>query len=457
VALAGGQIARAFTVASQGEEFVLRFNRNGRDAGFEKEAFVARRFRAPGVPIPEVIAFGLRDGLQYCLTRRARGETLRALPPADLRALLPALLTTLEAIHDQDLEGTTGYGLFDGRGRGFRARWKDELTAVGREEREDGFFGKWHRLFDTTFLERELFFSVYRRMEELLPFCPEERRLVHGNFSFGNVLTEAGRITAVVDWLDARFGDPLFDVAGLDFWHPEYGLAALYLARAAERGSEPAGHGQRLLCYQCQIALDGLRFFALANRPESYAWVKDRLAALGTASSGATIERPAVAEIPLPEWSTTAAMAEARAGRLEDWIHRYLAAGYWSNPGLSDGLRLCRRWWRGPLRVPLASLIRVCGPEEGMAFRQKAEEFERDVGRLMRLRDPLMVPPLIVEYRAGSRVVCDGSHRLEAMSRLGWKNCWVVIWYNREADFETDATVLDQTYPERPDEPRIEG
>jgi aminoglycoside phosphotransferase (APT) family kinase protein len=37
--------------------------------------------------------------------------------------------------------------------------------------------------------------------------------LLHGDFWPGNVLWQAGRITAVLDWEDAAMGDPLADVA----------------------------------------------------------------------------------------------------------------------------------------------------------------------------------------------------------------------------------------------------
>ena len=37
-------------------------------------------------------------------------------------------------------------------------------------------------------LERDVFDRIYGQMERLLPFCPEDRRLIHGNFGYGNVL-----------------------------------------------------------------------------------------------------------------------------------------------------------------------------------------------------------------------------------------------------------------------------
>lgn len=52
----------------------------------------------------------------------------------------------------------------------------------------------------TTFLEREFFEMIYRRLQRLLPFCLEERWLVHGGYGFNNVLVENGAVTAVLDW-----------------------------------------------------------------------------------------------------------------------------------------------------------------------------------------------------------------------------------------------------------------
>ena len=55
--------------------------------------------------------------------------------------------------------------------------------------------------------------------------------------------------------------------------------------------------------------------------------------------------------------------AAARAGHLEDWLHRYLRRGPWANLGLSDGLRRCPRNWIGPVLLRLNALERCCGPE----------------------------------------------------------------------------------------------
>lgn len=125
----------------------------------------------------------------------------------------------------------------------------------------------------------------------------------------------------------------------------------------------------------------------------------------------------------------------AEAGAIEAWVYLYLAGGPWANPGLSEGLRRERRWWRGPLAVPCGQLVRCCGPEPEMEYRMEPEAWAQRVGTLAAALTTLeAVPPLIVEYRGGVLSVCDGNHRLAAMERRGWARAWVLVWYNHEAD-----------------------
>jgi hypothetical protein len=139
-------------------------------------------------------------------------------------------------------------------------------------------------------------------------------------------------------------------------------------------------------------------------------------------------------------FNLASAQQAAAAGQIEAWVHRYLTGGPWANPALSDGLRLQRRWWRGPVALPVAQLLRCCGPEPEMEFHMEPASWERRVGAIATSLSSLAtLPPLIVEYRTGTWSVRDGSHRLAALTRLGWPRAWVVIWYNSAADYEADA------------------
>ncbi len=418
--LEGGQIARTFALSANGEEYVLQFHRDNLDATFEKTAAMADVFGSDRLPIPQVLRFGMFRDLRFALARRARGQPFSSLSPEAQTRALPSLMDTLDALHSQDLSLAPGFL------RSEVADWPAFLLSVAEEERADGFYGRWHTFFADGRLDGTLFDEVLERMRSLLPFCPHKLSLIHGNFAYRNVLIEEDKVTAVLDWMDARAGDFLHDVATLDFWHEDRGFRALFRERYRNRGIKVPAYEQRILCYQCYSALDAFRFFAKSGNADALLWTTRRI-------------RMRMGEIA-PDWSAAAALDAARDESLEAWIHAYLRTGPWANKGLSDGLRLARRWWRGPVEIPLTRLERVCGPEEQMEFREPVEAFESAVSRIARdLENPLAVPPLIAEYRRGHLSVRDGSHRLAAAERRGWASCWVVIWYNWEEDWRQDG------------------
>jgi hypothetical protein len=141
-------------------------------------------------------------------------------------------------------------------------------------------------------------------------------------------------------------------------------------------------------------------------------------------------------EIRRLEFDTCSAQRYAREGKLEEWVHKYLMAGQWANPGLSNGLKLQRRWWHGPVEINLTDLARAVGPESGMEYQVENDYWLNRIRKMAKsLTDPLSIPPLIVEYRSGELSIRDGNTRHGAMSVVGWTKCWVIIWYNTESDY----------------------
>lgn len=279
--LEGGEIARTFAVTAGGEEYVLRFNRH-MGANFEKEAYLSRLAAPARIPLAPLVRVGRSDDLHFSITRLVAGTRADQLPEEEQEALVLALLETLEAIHGVDVGGTTGYGTFGDDGAGLFPGWRASLAQIREEEPEWDFYGKWHTLFETTFLERDLFDDLYTRMLGLLDFCPEERWLVHGNYGFGNVLAREGRVAAVLDWIDAKYGDFVYDLAWLDFWAPRRDYPGRYLHRRPVDSPEIPRFAERLRCYELYIGLDALRFFAKAGREDAYRFARERaLAAAG--------------------------------------------------------------------------------------------------------------------------------------------------------------------------------
>ena len=272
--VSGGQIAQTYGFSAGGERYILRFTQH-MGANLDKELFIQRLLAASPVPTAPILHVGRLGDLHYATSRRIPGAPLTSLPPDAYEEAFPALVQTLDDIHAVDVSAMSGFGIFGDDGVGFFPSWRASLAVIREEEPEWDFYGKWHTLFETTFLERDVWDGIYARMTELLAVCPEQRSLVHGNYGFGNVLAVDARITAVLDWLDAKYGDFLFDVAWLDFWSTERNVRGRVEARYAERGVAVPHYAERILCYQCYIALDGLRFFAKRQLEESYRWVRD--------------------------------------------------------------------------------------------------------------------------------------------------------------------------------------
>ena len=119
------------------------------------------------------------------------------------------------------------------------------------------------------------FKEAYAALGDLLPFCPEERHLVHGDLLKFNVLVVGKRISAVIDWGCALYGDFLYDLAWFCYWAPWYpawqgidfaGEAAKHYDTIA---LEVPQFAERLRACQIHTGLDAMAYTAFKQRWES--------------------------------------------------------------------------------------------------------------------------------------------------------------------------------------------
>lgn len=271
VPVEGGQVARTFSFCAADQEYIIRFNLDRMLASnFPKEAYLLRKLAGTRLPLAPMVHVGRLGELHFAISRKVPGKMLQVHSPQEVQELLPQILDLLEIVHRVDISETHGYGVFDDHGRGSDRSWHASLLKVADEEYERDYFGKWHRLFDETFLERDLFERLYQRMRELLIYCSEERTLLLGAFTTNNLLAQHGKITAVLDLLDASYGDAIYDLVPLDFWWPRLGIRDAFLAYQRQRGRDLPFYTERLLCYECHYALVALRFYAKSGNEEGY-------------------------------------------------------------------------------------------------------------------------------------------------------------------------------------------
>lgn len=267
----GGQVARTFSFRAGEQEYIIRFNKdNMLTSNFPKEAYVYQKLASTSIPLSPLVQVGRLGDLHFAISRRAPGKMLEQHSPQEVEQLLPRLIEILDTIHQVDVSDTQGYGVFDYHGNGMGSSWRNSLLRIAQEEDDNDYFGKWYHLFDDTFLERDLFKDIYRRMKSLLDYCPTERYLVHGNYSLRNVIAQDGTITAVLDWIDAQYGDFVYDIALFDYWCSWLGVSDSFLRYYRKQQREVPFYAERLLCYHCHHALGGFRFFAASGNEAAY-------------------------------------------------------------------------------------------------------------------------------------------------------------------------------------------
>ncbi|CAN7750187.1 ParB N-terminal domain-containing protein [Paenibacillus sp. LjRoot56] len=105
--------------------------------------------------------------------------------------------------------------------------------------------------------------------------------------------------------------------------------------------------------------------------------------------------------------------------------------GEGDNVGLSEGLKMQKRYYLGPLEVEINRLDRVVGPEQHMEYVENEDWWNYNINQICeRIEGGWDMPPLIAENRNGIFSIRDGNHRLGALEILKKEKYFVIIWDN---------------------------
>lgn len=232
------------------------------------------------VPIPNIRAIGAYDtSLFYPISDWLPGRTLTEFDRFSTESLLSSLFDGLLAMSRVDVLAETGFGILNGQGkpRIHYARWADfigdidsfpfSFTPRGQEQ-----YRPWHELYAHTFLDRTIVKDACQRLGNLLPFLPNERHYVHGDFGYDNVLADQRQLTAILDWAELRRGDWLYDLAYVVYHNPmDLDYIAAFRQWAARHGLLIEKLKERMQAYCLHIFLGNIFLEANRNQPDWYA------------------------------------------------------------------------------------------------------------------------------------------------------------------------------------------
>ena len=265
--LGAGVWSKAFAFRRQDRDYVIRFGAHWDDFARDR---LAAAFASPALPIPRVVEMGEAAGGYFAISERVYGGYIDDVDEAQMRALLPALFAAFDAARLADLSGTAGYGGWGADGNAPFPSWRAALLDVANDRPGDRIHG-WRARLAASAVGSRPFDAAYRRLQELAHYALDDRHLIHSDLLHYNVLVDGDRITGVLDWGCALYGDFLYDLAWFCFWQPWYpawqGIAfrSEYLRHCAAIGLDVPRFDQRLRACQIHIGLAGQAYQAYAG------------------------------------------------------------------------------------------------------------------------------------------------------------------------------------------------
>ena len=276
-----GAWSRCFGFQKDDQDLVIRFGSHVDD--FEKDA-LAFRHHTPELVIPQVLEIGQAFDGYYAISTRVCGVPLESLTAAEWLAVVPSLVSVMEAMRTADLSSFEGFGGWEKDGNAAQTSWSGHLLKVGFDNPNLRTYG-WRKKLATSPEGEAAFAWGFDLLQQVFTDAIP-RSLLHCDLMNKNVLVVDGKISGVFDWGCSLYGDHLYDLALLDFWAPWYPeLDISFLRRELEQhwravGYEPEDKEARLTACYLHIGLDHLGYHAYLGNWEHLSELAEQMHAV---------------------------------------------------------------------------------------------------------------------------------------------------------------------------------
>ncbi|MCB9813157.1 MAG: phosphotransferase [Pseudomonadales bacterium] len=281
--LGEGAWSYAFTFVVKGVKNVIRWG-NVPD-NFQRDAF-AHTFNSDLLPVPPIKDIGQENNRYYAISPFVVGNFLESLSPNDLEIASQSVIEIFRALRAIDMSTSTGFGFWNKDGKAIYDSWKAFLLD-DRNESEGSLNHGWREILEASDMGMDSYNELWRKFQNLIDHCPEVRGVVHSDFVNRNVLVDKGKISAVLDWGSAFFGDPLYEIAWIKFCEPWFPASKdIHLVQRliedfkTDPNSNTANIEQRLLCYQLRIGADAIAYNAFRKDWKTAQFIADYSAEL---------------------------------------------------------------------------------------------------------------------------------------------------------------------------------
>lgn len=257
-----GEFSQAFFLDVNDLNLILRLNSHT-NLGFQKEQIV--NLEDQNIPTPKIHEIGNFDEkTYYCMSEMIEGKALRDVSDQENIATFPDLFLHMNKIHLSTIDGQ-GYGKWDANKLGKYSSWEEQMIEYMELD-------SWVTLSEKCkFLQIDVLESLKNEFYTLNKFLKNYSYFLHGDFGRSNILVKNRKITGIIDWSEAMFGDFLWDLAWLSFWPRKIGLMDEYYEfNKNNKDLNFTYFSERMKIYKIIIVIHTLLFAAKKNDLETY-------------------------------------------------------------------------------------------------------------------------------------------------------------------------------------------
>lgn len=202
-----------FVTTTDGHEYAIKY---GKDAMKDVPALELIQQKGALVPVPKLYASFVFEDTPVIVLERIYSPLLESVSSPEMERYIPSMIQTLRELHKIN-SPTPGF-LTDTE---HTKTWREILLSIFNGETFD-----WHEIaqregVDGDLILRSVNFITEKIIHTEFPSGPYA--LLHTDFNQRNLFIDpqSDRITAVVDWEEALYGDPLYDFARVRMlmWH----------------------------------------------------------------------------------------------------------------------------------------------------------------------------------------------------------------------------------------------
>lgn len=239
---------------------------------YKKESFIDKKLSGI-LPVRSVLEVHKRDNeLAYSISKYIDGDKLFDLNSQQLLDIVPAVLNTLETLESVEVsDDKEGYGYLDSTGNASFPTWLDFVKAVYNSD-----IYNWDSV-EKKGLDSEVVKNVMKELKTHINSINfNNKNIVHGDLGSYNLLAKDNRITGIIDWTLAMYGDHLYDKANFLFWNEEK-LQPL-IKEITNKYMTTNETKETIYCYMLRIGLEDIYNTVIRNEVGyDIEWVANRL------------------------------------------------------------------------------------------------------------------------------------------------------------------------------------